>query len=127
MRGATFMRCLKRASVIGVVVLGLAVATEGRVLPALPPHTHDTEVRDDISTDLAALSRHTHGRAANTREVITELAALFHATSASPVKLHPAMSNRKERAMKAAIYKWDDERTYGPGGLKAYNKRMYGK
>ena len=60
-------------------------------------------------------------------EVISELSRLLDAAAASPVTLQPPKTKRDEREELAAVYKFRDEKIFGPGGQKADKKRMYGK
>ena len=126
--GAVVHRDTSAAQTEYTAVLGLAVATDQRVFAALPPSTHDIEVHGaDISGSVAALSKHTHGRSVASAEVISELSRLLDAAAASPVTLRPPKTKRDEREELAAVSKYRDEKIFGPGGQKAYKKRMYGK
>jgi hypothetical protein len=113
-------------------VTGLAVRDDGSVFAAEPPNCFQIVVDGpDIAGDLEQLGLHTHGSvsldAESLRLVPKVLESLLVEALREPVGLRRRTTRREMKQAKAETYRWRDEQTFGPGGIKAYRKRMYGK
>lgn len=109
--------------------LGLAVSDGSRVWPASSPgESQIVTYGSELTGQLGALALHTHGKARTTAaEVCEQLALLLAAAVAKPIGPRRPMSKREQRRLYAETYRYIDEKTFGPGGRKAYEKRMHPK
>jgi hypothetical protein len=131
-QGAVVHRDTSQAQTAITARLGLAVSDQGAVFAALPPNCFEIELRGgDIRGDVLALGGHTHGgrklSAEQVREIPNRLRALFELALANPVELAARITRREYRRAVKDTLSYRDEKIFGPGGLKAYRQRMYGK
>jgi len=77
------------------------------------------------------LAYHTHGGAEPDSRVLAEvperLVALFEEAVVNPTTARLPKTKKQYRDFVAEIRRHQYEKVYGPGGHKAYRKRMYGK